>query len=208
MLLATNIYPAWWNGSILDSVKWTPFAITADNHTILPNVPFFGTSNNQGTTGTCPSNSYDVYISTCDFVNNATNSPDYPSLSNIGRVRALKMCSATGCAVFTYNTGGSLVQCNSLICWVVDPTNTYSKPIVVTILSGNSSGGVIPFTWSASSQFLQNQTIFRQFQTFPSVNNAPVWLDTNGLTGPIGFYTGQSGVTGGRILLAGANNTL
>jgi hypothetical protein len=206
MLLVANTYPIGFNGAFFNSIKWIPYFVSADNHTILPNVQLSGPTG-QGTTGTCPSNTYDVYISVCDF------SKAIGSYNNVN-VRALKMCGPTGCASFTIAdpTSGAtalssdLLNCDNLICWVVDPTNTYSKPIIVHIMSyENQTRTNIRFSWSASSQFLQNQTIFNPFAVG---GTAPLWVDANGRTGTIGSYAGQTGVTGGRILLAGANNSM
>jgi hypothetical protein len=203
-----NTIPVLWDttGSIPTSQKWEPYFTTADNHTILPNVQLSGPTN-QGTTGTCPSNTYDVYLSLCDL-NDAIAETDNTTPTTT--YRALKMSGPTGCAPFSIAANAAFISnlttCNNLICWVVDRANTYTKPIVVHIMCGETNlGQSVRFSWSASSQFLQNQTILDPFVTDPT---PPLWIDAVGRTGTIGFYAGQTGVTGGRILLAGANNTL
>jgi hypothetical protein len=104
----------------------------------------------------------------------------------------------------------NLETCGRLICWVYDPSGTYQQPVHVTIYllspgpGGINSSVTTKFEWSATAQFLQNQTLL---DPFPAQPIPPIWIDGQGATGTIGTYPGRPGIPGGRILLVNTNNS-
>jgi hypothetical protein len=192
--------------SIPPTQFWWPYQCTADTREINQTLQISPSNT------ICPTNTYEVYISRCDF------SPMFfqggsPFFSST--IRALKMCpSGVECnfTPFWLNPFPkiTLETCDRLICWVYDPTGAYQQPVHVTIYALSPGKGGIntsvttKMEWTATANFLQNQVLLDPFATQAT---PPLWIDGLGATGTIGSYSGQPGVPGGRILLISANNT-
>ena len=193
--------------SLPPTQSWSPYQCTVDTREINETLPFSPSNT------ICPTNTYEVYLSKCDF------SPMFaqggnPFLSS--SIRALKMCpSGVECnftAFWLIPLAKTILDtCDRLICWVYDPTGAYQQPVHVTIYALSvSTGGSLntsvttKMEWTATANFLQHQTLLDPFATQAT---PPLWIDGAGATGTIGSYAGQPGVPGGRILLISANNT-
>jgi hypothetical protein len=145
-------------------VPWSPYSFAADSLPIVPNVNWPGT--------VCPDNIYDVYIARCDLQNLTS---DRNCIKVLNAATNLPPSTPECAYVDDLNNNplkSTFIRCDPVICFIANPINptSFPRPIFTTTeffalyypIQGDGQTAVPVLNklkWSASVEFLNNQTI-------------------------------------------------
>jgi hypothetical protein len=169
---------------------WVPYHFSAVTSPISPLNPFpIG--------GVCPTNAYSVYLARCNL---GLISPTVPIINCIQLLPAGVQC------ITTAQNKADFLACDSIICIIQSLTGLYLNPIHVSVqfVATVTDDPDLPYnvitekSWSASTEFLNSQTIMNSIPSGTFIYRDPNSVPPNQDTPIIGST---------RILLINTNET-